>query len=107
MTLTGKREEVHAHRVLDGENSESATTFSLAAAMTSALTVRLLSIMSTSFEKRLVMRPKGVVSKKDIGARSTRVMARFIITLLAVVPNIVRKMAKKNMRRACTTPRPV
>lgn len=63
--------------------------------------------MSTSLENRLVIRPKGVVSKKDIGALSTRLMARFIITLLAVVPNTVREMAKKNISKACMTPRPV
>ncbi len=33
------------------------------------LTGIVTSTMSTSFENRLRMRPKGVVSKKDIGAR--------------------------------------
>ena len=66
---------------------------------------RLLSITSTSREKRLVIRPRGVVSKKDMGALSARVIARFNITLLAVVPVIVRPKAKKNSSRAWEAPR--
>lgn len=62
--------------------------------------VRLLSMTSTSREKRFVMRPRGVVSKKDIGALSARVIARFSIFLLAVVPIIVRERAKKKSRKA-------
>lgn len=62
--------------------------------------VRLLSITSTSREKRFVIRPSGVVSKKDIGARSARVIALLSILLLAVVPIIVREIENKNMRRA-------
>lgn len=34
--------------------------------------VRLLSITSISLEKRFIIRPRGVVSKKDIGARRMR-----------------------------------
>ena len=62
--------------------------------------VRLLSMVSTSRENRLVIRPSGVVSKKDMGARSTRVIARLSITLLAVVPNIVRESEKANIKNA-------
>lgn len=51
-----------------------------------------------------MMRPSGVVSKKDIGARSVRVIARFSITLLAVVPNTVSDTAKLNIKSACVTP---
>ena len=59
--------------------------------------VKLLSMTSTSREKRLVIRPRGVVSKNDIGARSARVIARLSILLLAVVPNIVKEIEKANM----------
>lgn len=38
--------------------------------------VMVLSNTSMSLLKRFVMRPSGVVSKNDIGARRTRVMAR-------------------------------
>lgn len=68
--------------------------------------VRKLSIVSTSLENRFVMRPRGVVSKKDIGARSVRVIARFSITLLDVVPNTVSETAKLNIRSAWLTPSP-
>jgi hypothetical protein len=67
--------------------------------------VRKLSMVSTSLEKRLVIRPNGVVSKNDIGALSTRVMALFSITLLDFVPRIVSEMEKQNMRIACEAPR--
>ena len=62
--------------------------------------VKLLSIVSTSREKRFVIRPRGVVSKKDMGARSTRVMAWLSMNLLEVVPKIVRESEKKNIRSA-------
>jgi hypothetical protein len=48
--------------------------------------VRTLSMVSTSFPKRLMIRPNGVVSKKDIGARRTRSYARCSMVLLALVP---------------------
>lgn len=66
--------------------------------------VKLLSIVSTSLEKRFVIRPRGVVSKKDIGALSTRVMALFSMTLLAVVPMIVKDKEKPNISKACVAP---
>lgn len=66
--------------------------------------VRKLSIVSTSLENLFVIRPSGVVSKNDIGARSVRVIALLSITLLAVVPNTVRDTAKANIRSACVTP---
>ena len=62
--------------------------------------VRLLSMVSTSREKRFVIRPRGVVSKNDIGARSTRVIARLSMTLLALVPKIVNESEKANVRKA-------
>jgi hypothetical protein len=62
--------------------------------------VRLLSMTSTSRENRFVMRPRGVVSKKDIGALRARVIAVFSILLLAVVPMMVSERAKKNSKSA-------
>jgi hypothetical protein len=62
--------------------------------------VRLLSMISMSFENRFVMRPNGVVSKNDIGARRVRLTARLSITLLAVVPAIVSVMEYKNWSSA-------
>lgn len=59
-----------------------------------------------SLENRFVIRPRGVVSKKDIGARRTRNMARFNITLLARVPKIEMETANKNMNMAWPAPRP-
>lgn len=67
--------------------------------------VRLLSIVSTSLEKRLVMRPSGVVSKNDIGALSVRVMALLSITLLDFVPRIVNETENPNIKRACKAPK--
>jgi hypothetical protein len=67
--------------------------------------VRLLSIMSVSFENRFVIRPRGVVSKNDIGARRVRFIARLSITLLEVVPAIVSVTEYKNMRSACVAPK--
>ena len=66
---------------------------------------KLLSMTSTSRENRFVMRPKGVVSKKDIGARSARVIALFNMVLLALVPMNVRKTENRNIVRACEKPR--
>jgi hypothetical protein len=60
----------------------------------------LLSMTSTSREKRLVILPRGVVSKKDIGARSARVIARCSIDLLDAVPNIVREKANRKRNKA-------
>ena len=51
---------------------------------------RLLSIVSTSLENRFVILPRGVVSKKDIGARSTRATAACNIAREAAVPDLVR-----------------
>jgi hypothetical protein len=68
--------------------------------------VKLLSITSTSREKRFVMRPRGVVSKKDIGARRTRVTACRSMVLLAFVPNTESITEKANMRSAWARPRP-
>lgn len=68
--------------------------------------VRLLSITSTSREKRFVIRPRGVVSKKEIGARRARVIARVNIVLLAFVPNTVRQNANKNTNMAWDAPKP-
>jgi len=68
--------------------------------------VRLLSITSTSREKRFVMRPRGVVSKKDIGARRTRVTASRSMTLEELVPNMDSRTEKRNMRIAWKAPRP-
>jgi hypothetical protein len=62
--------------------------------------VRLLSMTSTSRENRFVMRPRGVVSKKDIGALRARVIAVFSILLLAVVPIMVSARAKRKSRSA-------
>jgi len=62
--------------------------------------VKLLSITSTSREKRFVILPSGVVSKKDIGARSVRVMARLSIFLLALVPKMVSEMEKAKIKIA-------
>jgi len=56
--------------------------------------VKLLSITSTSFENRLTIRPRGVVSKKDIGARRVLFIAFDIIRLLASVPQTVSVNAK-------------
>ena len=66
---------------------------------------KLLSITSTSREKRLVIRPSGVVSKKDMGARSARVIARLSIVLLALVPITVRATENRNMKMAWEAPR--
>ena len=44
----------------------------------------------------MVIRPSGVVSKKDIGARRTRYIARFIMTLDAFVPKKVSETEKAN-----------
>lgn len=66
--------------------------------------VRLLSMTSTSFEKRLTMRPMGVVSKNDIGALSVFPIAFCISTLLLLVPAIVRVNAKPNISTLCATP---
>jgi hypothetical protein len=60
--------------------------------------VKLLSMISASFENRFVMRPSGVVSKNDIGARKVRLIADWSITLLAFVPAIVRVMENQKMR---------
>ena len=43
-----------------------------------------LSIVSISFEKRFMMRPRGVVSKNDMGACITRSMARWSRTELVL-----------------------
>lgn len=67
--------------------------------------VKLLSIVSTSLEKRFVMRPRGVVSKKLIGALNALVIARFNITLLDTVPNIVRDNENRNINVACVAPK--
>lgn len=42
------------------------------------------SITSTSFEKRCKIRPKGVVSKKRVGKRSTRSKSKLWIRLHAL-----------------------
>lgn len=65
-----------------------------------------LSMTSTSRENRLVMRPRGVVSKKDMGARKTRVMACLSMCLDALVPTIVKITMKMNISRAWMAPRP-
>jgi len=65
--------------------------------------VKLLSIVSTSFANRFVILPRGVVSKKDIGARRTLLMACCKRTLLALVPRIDRLTEKANIKSACTT----
>ena len=67
--------------------------------------VRLLSITSMSLENRLVMRPSGVVSKNDIGARRTRLIARWSMTLPAWVPYTERESEKTNRSKAWTNPR--
>lgn len=59
-----------------------------------------LSITSTSREKRLVIRPSGVVSKKDMGARKTRVTAFFNMCLDALVPTMVMVTMKINISKA-------
>ena len=66
--------------------------------------VRLLSMESTSLEKRFVMRPKGVVSKKDIGARRTLRIARCSIVLLALVQLVEKQVDKENMKVYWRTP---
>ena len=66
--------------------------------------VRLLSIISTSLANLLVIRPSGVVSKKLIGALSTRVIARFNMILLARVPSTVRVTENANISNAWVTP---
>lgn len=63
-------------------------------------------MISTSLENRLVIRPRGVVSKKLIGARKTRVMALFSITLLDRVPRTDRTTEKANIKNAWMTPKP-
>src|SRR3569833_4547003 len=68
--------------------------------------LRVLSMTSTSRLKRLVMRPSGVVAKKDMGARSTRLMACRSIVLDAVVPKMDSDTMKENMRSACAAPSP-
>ena len=70
------------------------------------LSVRVLSMVSTSREKRFVMRPRGVVSKNDIGARKVRMMAALSITLEDFVPRRVMDMEKEKTRRAWITPKP-
>ncbi len=67
--------------------------------------VRLLSIMSISLDKRFIMRPRGVVSKNEIGARRTRCIARRSMRLLASVPKIVRVSEKMKRSNACATPK--
>ena len=56
--------------------------------------VRSLSMTCMSVERRSVMWPVGVVSKKDIGARRTRVRAFKRMVLLALVPAVARTNAK-------------
>ena len=67
--------------------------------------VKLLSMTSTSRENRFVIRPSGVVSKKDMGARKVRVMARLSIFLLALVPMIVSDNAKENKNKTWVAPK--
>lgn len=68
--------------------------------------INSLSMTWISFENRFVMRPSGVVSKKAIGARSTRVIAFCSIVLLAFVPQVVRIVAYAYIRTACEPPSP-
>lgn len=62
--------------------------------------VIVLSSTSISLLKRFVMRPRGVVSKNDMGARSTRVIARWSIVLPASVPKTATDQENKNMKSA-------
>jgi hypothetical protein len=62
--------------------------------------VIVLSRTSISLLNRFVMRPSGVVSKKDIGARSTLVMARWSMVLPALVPNTATAHENINMKSA-------
>lgn len=68
--------------------------------------VSWLSMTSISLEKRLVMRPRGVVSKKDMGARRTLCMAWCSMTLEASVPPKDRTTENKNMSKAWAPPKP-
>ena len=67
--------------------------------------VRLLSKVSTSFANLFVILPRGVVSKKDIGARNTLFIACCKRVLLDLVPRIERDTEKANIKNACATPR--
>ena len=69
----------------------------------------LLSVRSTSFENLLIIRPRGVVSKKDIGARmillsaykmSTSMEERTLLCnfSVALFPKTVRVNPKKKMK---------
>ena len=62
--------------------------------------VRLLSMVSMSLAKRLVIRPRGVVSKNDIGARITLRIESRSMCLLAWVPKMEREIEYKNIRMA-------
>jgi len=66
--------------------------------------VKVLSITSTSLENRFVIRPNGVVSKKDIGALRARDIARLSMLLLADVPITVRETEKANSRKTWLAP---
>ncbi len=46
------------------------------------------------------------MSKNDIGARKTPVMACVSMPLLAFVPKMDREDMKANVKRACMAPRP-
>jgi hypothetical protein len=61
--------------------------------------VKLLSIVSTSLVKRCMMRPSGVVSKKDMGARRICHMASLDMVRLAAVPTLVETREKAKRRK--------
>ena len=67
--------------------------------------VMVLSRTSISLLKRFVMRPRGVVSKNDMGARRTRVMARCNIVLPASVPKTATDQENRNMKSAWLKPK--
>jgi hypothetical protein len=66
--------------------------------------VIVLSKTSISLLKRFVIRPSGVVSKNDMGARRTRVIARCSIVFPASVPKTATDQEKRNMNKAWLTP---
>ena len=53
-----------------------------------------------------MIRPSGVVSKKDMGALSTLVTASYSILLLALVAKTDSRTEKTNMHSTCSAPRP-